>query len=380
MKKLLWVGDAAVSSGFARATHGVLDVLKETWEITVLGLNYIGDPHPYPYDIYPCWPGGDAFGLGRLNDIAGGIQPDVIVFQNDTWNVPGYLAKLQYACKKVAVMPVDGKNVASGKKLNDLDLGIFWTHFGLNEARKGGFTQRGEVIPLGVDLDIYKPVDRMAARQELGLPKKVMDAFIIGNINRNQPRKRLDLTIQTFARWVREYQHDDAYLFLYVAPTGDSGYDCTQLMHYYGFSKGSKRLILVEPHLGHGYKEEALKYVYSSFDVQISTTQGEGWGLTTLEGMACGIPQLIPDWAALGEWAAPAAVTVECTSEECTPNGINVIGGVADIGLLVDSLEMLYTHAETRDKLRDAGLALAAQPEYRWDAIGRQFAEALKLL
>ncbi len=39
--KLLWVGDATVATGFAKVTHNVLDVLKEHWDVSVLGLNYL---------------------------------------------------------------------------------------------------------------------------------------------------------------------------------------------------------------------------------------------------------------------------------------------------------------------------------------------------
>src|SRR4030042_4693883 len=108
------------------------------------------------------------------------------------------------------------------------------------------------------------------------------------------------------------------------------GYDVRQLMRYYGFTKEDKRLILAEPHIGHGVEEEMLPSVYSSFDVQLTTTQGEGWGLTTMEGMACGVPQIVPDWSALGEWAREAALLVPCSTHAVTPNGVNVVGGAPD--------------------------------------------------
>jgi len=45
MKKLLWIGDAACDSGFSNVTHSVLSFLHNSWDVSVLGVNYRGDPH-----------------------------------------------------------------------------------------------------------------------------------------------------------------------------------------------------------------------------------------------------------------------------------------------------------------------------------------------
>lgn len=372
MKRLLWIGDAVVASGFARATHHILDtIVRADWDVRVLGLNYQGDPHPYSYPIYPCWPGGDAFGVNRVRSIVQEYQPDVIVIQNDPWNIPAYMKKLEdYKGHVVAICPVDGKN-CRGKGLNSCDAVVFWTKFGLHEARLGGFEKPGYVVPLGVDLRTYYPRDRTEARKHLGLPYQIEQGYIVGNVNRNQPRKRLDLTISFFCEWVKEYKVEDAFLYLHVAPTGDSGYDVVQLMHYYGLQR---RLILNVPEIGQGEKEEDLATTYASFDVQVNTGQGEGWGLTTLEGMACGIPQILPAWSALGEWADGAAKMVDCTEVAVTPNNINVVGGIPDRGQFVSALHELYLSGEDyRAKFTRRGLELANRPEYRWENIGQRY-------
>lgn len=371
-RRLLWIGDAVVSSGFAKATHHVLDVLREVWDVHVLGLNYLGDPHKYPYPIYPCWAGGDGFGLGRVAPLVTSLRPDVVVVQNDPWNVPEYM-KLAGNVPVVASMPVDGKN-CRGYVLNGLALAVFWTEFGRREACVGGYAGPTAVIPLGVDLGIYQPGDRLAARRALGLSQHVHDAFVVGNINRNQPRKRLDLTISYFAEWVRSYDVRDAFLYLHVAPTGDQGYDVSQLMRWYGLSN---RLILAEPAIGYGVREETLVRTYQVFDLQVTTSQGEGWGLPTMEGMACGIPQLAPDWAALGEWARGAAELVPCSEICVTPNHINAVGGVADRRAFVEALDRLYHEPAEREALSRRGLELVHREEYRWENVGDAFAAAL---
>lgn len=374
-RRLLWVGDAACSSGFARCTHEILKIVRHYWDVSVLGINYLGDPHGYPYPIYPAVLGGDVFGVRRLQPVANLVKPHVIVIQNDVWNIPAYLRNLSTDAKLVGVLAVDGKN-CQGKLLNPLDHCVFWTEFGLGEAREGGYTGKATVIPLGVDIDSFEAREQLQARKAIGLPEKCWNGFIVGNVNRNQGRKRMDLTIQYFAEWVKDYRITDAWLFLQVAPTGDqSGYDVQQLARYYGIAD---RLILVAPKPYEPITESDVVNVYASFDVQVSTTQGEGFGLTTLEGMACAVPQIVPDWAALGEWANTAAVLVPCSSVAVTPGGPNAIGGIPDKLAFKRALDSLYKSPDLRITVGRRGYELARRNEFRWDQIGRQYAQVLQ--
>lgn len=371
MKRLLWVGDAGVESGFAKVTHNILDHLVDEYHVSVIGINYRGDPHSYPYPIYPAWIGGDIFGVKRLEELHKSIKPDLVILQNDPWNIATY-TKTVPGLNYVGNLAVDGLN-CRGKLLNDLSLGVFWNDFGLRQARAGGYIKPAAVIPLGVDLLTFRAIPRHDARVAIGLGS-LQDAFIVGNVNRNQPRKRLDLTIEAFAKWIKRYNIDNGYLFLHVAPTGDQGYDCQQLADYYGVGD---RLILSEPTIWKGYSEERMAHIYNCFDVQVNTAQGEGWGLTTMEGMACGVPQVVPAWAALEEWATPAAIQIECPTTCVTPTFINSIGGVIDVDALAQVLHTLYESPSTREMMKDRGLSLVQHSQYRWEHIANRWSAVL---
>jgi len=45
-------------------------------------------------------------------------------------------------------------------------------------------------------------------------------------------------------------------------------------------------------------------------DVYVSTTSGEGFGLTLAESMACGVPVVVTDWAAEAEVVGPGGVLI----------------------------------------------------------------------
>jgi D-inositol-3-phosphate glycosyltransferase len=381
VRKLLWIGDAVCDSGFARCTHKTLETLRTTWDVRVVGINYRGDPHDYPYPIYPAYQlggGRDLFGVSRVLEILAKFPADVVVLQNDPWNIPRYIRELDRMPKRpvvVGAIAVDGLN-CMGAALNGLDHAIFWTAFAQQEAVKGGFFRSSGVVPLGVDLDVYAPGDRTAARDAIGLPEPIRSGFIILNSNRNQPRKRIDLTIRYFADFFHNHcPAKDAYLYMHVCPTGDVGIDVDGFAKYYGL-KG--RVLLEQPGVYEGLSEADLALTYHAADMQMSTTQGEGWGLTTMEGMACGLPQVVPDWAALGEWARPAAYLVPCTSTAATIGGPNVVGGIPDEKFLVESLRLLYNDRGLRRRLSEQGLALVQQPQFRWEHIGARFAEEVE--
>lgn len=379
MKKLLWIGDAACDTGFARSTHSVLETLQRHFEVIVLGINYHGDPHSHPYLIYPAGVKGDPFGVNRVKALARKEQVSLVVIQNDTWNIQPYLQQLEGAYPVAAVLPVDGLNV-KGRALNDLQLGVFWTQFGLEEARRGGFSQPATVIPLGVDLKAFQPRDRSVCRKNV-LPERLLngavsqDIFIVGNVNRNQPRKRLDLTLSYFAEWIKKYAIPDAYLLLHVAPTGDPCFDLRQLAQYYNVAD---RIILSG--YDKSFSAESLTQLYGVMDVGLSTTQGEGWGLTTMEGMACGIPQIVPEWAALAEWTREAVELIPCSEIAVTQKRINTIGAVPDRAKMIVSLQSLYASMAKRSELQHKGLARVSEPRFRWNTIGEQFVAALRTL
>lgn len=389
----LWVGDATVSTGFARCTRAACDALyRAGWEVHVLGLHYYGDPHELPYQVWPPtqpWDGGrDVYGVSRLPALVERLAPDVVVVLNDPWNVPAYLDSLDgFAAQRreqnlffsrppvVGWLAVDGKN-QRGAPLNRLARVVTWTRFASEELKRGGYEGEPDVVPLGVDPECFYPVDRAESRAAV-LPDSVPpDAFVVGVVGRNQPRKRLDLTLEYFAEWVRLHHVEDAYLLLHVAPTGEAGCDVRSLVKYHGLAG---RVVLSQPHVGIGADLEHLRATYGAMDVYVTTTQGEGWGLPALEAMACAVPCIVPRWSALGDWPGTAAVTVGCSSTALTaPMNGNpyTIGGIADKKTFIQELDAMYRSELHREAYRKRGLALARG--LTWERTGREMVAVLE--
>jgi D-inositol-3-phosphate glycosyltransferase len=377
-KRILWVGDAVSPTGFSKATHHVCDAFhRAEFEVHILGVNFYGDPHDYPYKIYPSMPGGDFMGFGRIKGMVKAIDPAVVFIQTDPWHVSSYLKALgEHSVPVIGVIAIDGIN-AKGVLLNDLDHVVFWTEFAQKEATQTGYTGPSTIIPLGVDQNIYYPADKAAARASFDFPTILKkrgfegEPFIIGVVGRNQWRKRLDLTLEYFAEWVSTYPVDDAFLWLHAGSTNRDAWDLQDLARYYGVTK---RVLI--PKLGAaGFSEEQMARLYNCFDVLLTTTMGEGFGLPMFEAMACGVPLVAPDWSALGELADGYATLVRCSSTAVHPEQTNTVGGVMDKHDAVYALAELYNNPERREEMSKKAVGRFCNPRFDWICIGDDYLE-----
>lgn len=367
--RLLWIGDALVPTGFATVTHAVLNHLQQDWDVTVSGVNYDGGAHDLPYQVLPAWQGGDMWGVDRFRHLCAEFDPAAVIINNDWWNVAQFAKIAPRDMPVIGYMPVDGGNLdpAVMRQLEKLHAAVWYTDHGHREAAKAGFSGRRHVIPHGIDTGLFSPVDRDEARRilDLNVPK---NAFIVGNLNRNQPRKRLDLTIEIFADWMKRHQVTNAFLLLHCA-NKDTGWDLRRVAAFHGVA--DRLLCTGADDMRELQGARHLQLIYNSLDVQMTTTLGEGWGLTTMEGMACGIPQIVPDSSALAEWAVPA-VKIPCSRMLVTPQ-INTTGALVDHEPFVNALQTLYSSRKTRARLGAEGITHVRRKEYEWQSIARQF-------
>lgn len=375
--RLLWIGDAVCISGFARVTHNILPVLSEAgYDIDVIATNYQGTPHNYPYRIWPAGEDSGAYLTQRLVRFASeqGKQYDAVIVLDDPWNVSRITSALEDLRERdkienlppvIAWVTVDGKNIKS-EKLNSTNLYHVSsaTAFGVEELINNGFVGGYDlsVTPFGVNTHIYHPLDKLESRRLVSSAEIPDDAFIVGAVSTNQLRKRLDLILKYFAEWNSRLSIENAYLYLCLGAANDTGCDVISLVRYYGLRK---KVILNTSLLN----EQAMAHVYSSFDVFVSLSQGEGFGLCALEAMACGVPCVLSNWSGYSSWVPDdCAIKVACSSTALS-SPLNaqayVIGGVADRQETVSALHRLYTFPDMRERLRENGLSLASRMSWK---------------
>lgn len=385
MAKVLWYGDVCSNTGFARVTHSVLDVLCKEHEVTVLGINYAGDPHDLPYKIYPastlhC---PDRFGIPRIPEIIEKVDPDVIICLNDIWIVNQFWERCQFLKDKhkfkfIAYFPIDSERYFPDmlRNIPHWDLAITFTvgsahriiDHGIQAAKLG-------VLPHGVDLSKFTPMPREEAREKLGLPQ---DKFIVFNGNRNQPRKRIDLTIQTFVKFAQD--KPDTMLYLHMGAK-DMGWDIIPLFRREcerAKIDGANRLILTSENINYmqAPPDEMLNTIYNACDVGINTADGEGWGLVSFEHASCRKPQVVPAHTACCDIWDEAAQLVDIATW-VVDKDLGVERGLISVSSAVERLNELYYDEKTYKEVADACFAVTQRPEYRWESVSAGFSAAI---
>ena len=312
--RVLFYGDApTVATGFGTVSRNILTGLHNTgkYEISVLGVNYWGDPHPYPFPIWPVGVGGrDPYGRQRSFEMmVRSFEYDVLFLFQDSFILESFmgqgLPQLRQAKNFLAVgyYPIDGIPKTSWIDcMNLLDVPVTYTEFGKKESILAcpGIADRIKVIPHGVNTKDFFPLPSSTVTEfRNSYFGKHASKFVITNVNRNQQRKDIPRTLLAFKEFKR--LRPNSVLYLHMAAE-DQGWNLPEVINGVGL-KLNEDVILPggEFSPNQGYPVEVVNHIYNASDVVISTTLGEGWGLSTVEAMACGVPIIFPDNTALTE-------------------------------------------------------------------------------
>ncbi|MDE2860972.1 MAG: glycosyltransferase [Chloroflexota bacterium] len=134
-----------------------------------------------------------------------------------------------------------------------------------------------EVIPCGVDVDLFRPVERDEARQKLGLG----DGGVVLFVGRLEPLKGVDILL----RAVAQLELADTTRTLIVGGDLQADAEAARLTALCGELGIAERVSF----LGRMVQHELPLY-YSAADVFVLPSHYESFGLVALESMACGTP------------------------------------------------------------------------------------------
>lgn len=379
MAKILYCGDAFVQTGFGRVAEYLLPALAKEHEVHVLATNYHGDYHEeaVKYKTYPAMVhGSDPFGSHRIAELVQTIQPDLVWVTNDLWVAISLWDAVKTLREKIpfkffVYTPIDSYGIFPelNAPVSEWDGLATYTEFGREELVKMGYEKPISVIPHGTDFSKFFPIDPEECRKDLGVPA---DAFIVFNGNRNQPRKRIDLTIKSFIEFAKD--KPDARLWLNMGAK-DMGWEIIPLFKRVARDAGYDpigKLILTSPHFSthNCLSVEKLNKVYNCADIGINTCIGEGWGLVNTEHAATGVAQVVPDHTSLKEIFNDIP-RIACNGSETDRNyGLERL--LPDPSSAVEILNYYY---EDRNALKAAGnwcYERIHNKQFTWPAIAKK--------
>jgi D-inositol-3-phosphate glycosyltransferase len=152
----------------------------------------------------------------------------------------------------------------------------------------GADASRIEVVPPGVDLDLFQPIPRQGARRMLGLPPTRRIVLFVGRI---EPLKGIDTLLRAMALVVPEipcWQEDLSVIIIGGAAGAGIEKVNAELARLEGLRAelGIQELVTFQG----AQDQDTLVYYYSAADMVVMPSRYESFGMVALEAMACGSP------------------------------------------------------------------------------------------
>ncbi|MBD3262131.1 MAG: glycosyltransferase [Candidatus Altiarchaeales archaeon] len=314
--RVIFYGDSPTcATGFGQVSRNILPALYETgrYEVDILGINYWGDPHDYPFKIWPMAVNNqrDPYGRQRLQQHLHDprLDFDILFFLQDTFIlefVPALVESLKKSGKKfksVFYYPVDGIPKESWiRAANAVDYPVTYSQFAREQSIKlvPEIAERLQVVPHGVNPEVFFPAPKAQVqhfRKQFFGPQA--DKFIMTNINRNQQRKDIPATIRAFKEFKKH--RPDSVLYLHMAAV-DQGWNLPEVIKAFELDIRSDVILPQNFTPSNGFPLEVVNMIYNASDCVVSTTVGEGWGLSWTEAMATKTPVVFPINTCLGEY------------------------------------------------------------------------------
>lgn len=153
-------------------------------------------------------------------------------------------------------------------------------------------------IPHGIE-PVYSPTPS-DVRARMRIPD---DAFLVtinaANIGNVPPRKAWDVNVQAMADFMRA--HEDAYLYIHSDMTRPGGVPIHGMATLWGLPLERLRVPDQQVYKWGVIEAEEVARIYSTSDVLLAVSMGEGFGLAVPEAMSCGTPAIVTNFSAQPE-------------------------------------------------------------------------------
>ena len=224
----------------------------------------------------------------------------------------------------------------------------------------GAPTDRIDVVPPGVDLERFKPMNQAEAKARLGLPLHHRPILFVGRI---QPLKGIDTLIKALAL-VKQREPAIAQNICLSIIGGDPNPDSQlEQAEFERLKTLSADLDMGELITFLGAKDQdSLVYYYSAAEMVVMPSHYESFGMVALEAMACGTPVIASNVGGLS------------FNIEDGFNGYLVPG--RDPQALADKILLLLKYKALRDQLSEQAQAWVTR--YSWVNIADEVLEVFE--
>lgn len=318
------------------------------------------------------------FAFSELPSVIMSEKPDVLFIYNDIAVVCGYLEEIKKSIQNrffkiwaYIDMVYHAPQQALIDALNrDVERIFCFTKLWKEQLKSQGVTRPIDVMTHGIDSKVIKAIPRDIARQSIGLPK---DIFLFTSLNRNIPRKRLDILVMSFVKLIIRFPMKPIFLLIVSNSNDKGGYPLFDIfsreLKLAGASSemyGNRLLITLD---NNRYTDDDINIIYNCGNVGISCAEGEGFGLCTFEQMSLGIPQVVPEITGHLEYCnEDNSILVKSCSRYYIPQAYNTVTGEAHVVDPEDVSKAMECYVFDEDLRKLHGKAGKEKvQEYTWD-------------
>lgn len=392
---LLW-GDAGSVTGFSRVHHSIGERLvdKYGWDIHVLAINHRGDYWPTNLKLYrpTVWSQNDIFGLSRMVEMLKRVEPDVVWLTHDPHLLLQVLFDNQYDTTRILLqyrplltyVPCDGTNLppAWTTILPSVSQVVAMSKWGQSQYKDS------KLVYHGVDTDLFWPVSDkrpiyIEGRDEPLRSKRECkrafgydeDGFLILRVDKNSGRKDFAATYKALVPVM--LAHPDIQVHFHCSEKNDShGVNLPTLFSRSPEVRRERWFTPADYETFNGWPQSHMNALYNAADLFVTTSRGEGFGLTIAESLAVGVPVVAQNVSAIPEVVGPGGLLIEPQRLLTVPSGEDV--WLADIPAFSEAIERVYLSAGLRRDLSEAGREHIQN--FSWDVAADRFNEYLSAL
>jgi D-inositol-3-phosphate glycosyltransferase len=250
------------------------------------------------------------------------------------------------------------------------------------------FRGRFAVIPFGIDTNVFYPLDVNKCRSQLRLDKH---AFTILAVGRVSPVDKADLI--PFLRHAKELSLRIGPRKLSILIAGGSHHGYQEILKEYIKEAGLTSIVKLLDRVP--YRDLPALYCSADVFVALSDNIQECLGLSALEAMASGVPQVVADWSGFKDTVKDGVTGFRIpTYWTKTDDEIGLQAAVdlqswpahhfalaqtvaLDIRILLDRLSTLALNPSLRNEMASASL-FRARTVYDWKVIVKSYEELLE--
>ena len=394
--KVLWWGDSPTTfTGYAVVNGNLAMGLHNTgrYEITFIGVNYRQVmKHNLPFFIYPLANNNDPFGLHELQRICDMEKPDIVFVNNDAFilgqKIPGpNMSPIEIFKSKfpgiplISYFPVDGNTfseVWSNEVIKKSDYSFTISKHSQNTIKECT-GDAIDILPHGIDTKTFRPLDAnriLALKRDQG--EHWTNKFCVVSINRFQPRKGVNIMLKILQMFMNGYKvcsecgnyfqldkekcdlnkcnapfetHNrklDAMCYLHMNNAdpyvGNTPADTLgAISKSVGFKDFNNQVF--SPNFdvySQAMSPDQVNNIYNIGDVFMTTTLGEGFGITTAEAMAAGTTVVGPKNTTFFEICKDTCRLVDNAGFVAIGHDSGQVRPVIDVAKAVQTLEDEY--------------------------------------